>query len=406
VVVAGLPADAVTQVVDGLLTVTPGTVVVHHDLRRLAQGVVTRRVRAAEGDQVTAVELAHGCVSCTLREDLLPLLGTLASQPGIRRIVLPLDPALEPESICWALHHVLLSDGITVADRVDIEAVLTMVDLSVWLADATGDEDLAERGLAVTADDDRTLAQLTVGQVEFADALVLTGIPDHAWTAARATAVLDRLAPTAPCARIEDVDLPALLADVPADARRGRADDPHGPILRGQPPLDTDCGIALTVFTERRPFHPERLHDAIDVLLDGVVRARGRFWVASQPDAALWLESAGGGLSIGHVGPWLAALNESTWDDESAERRAMAALRWDPYYGDRAQELAILTHQADPNEITAALNAALLTDAELAEGREHWRELPDPFGDWHVEPYDDRAPSDHETESIGRGEHL
>ena len=404
VVVAGLPADAVTQVADGLLTVTPGTVVVHHDLRRLAQGVVTRRVRAAEGEQVTAVELAHGCVSCTLREDLLPLLVTLAGRPSVRRIVLHLDPALEPESICWALHHVLLTGEITVTDRVDIEAVLTVVDLATWLSDATGDEDLAERGLAVTADDDRTLAQVVVGQVEFADALILAGIPGHAWTAARTTAVLDRLAPAVPGVRIEDADLPALLSAVPADARRGRADDPHGPILRGQPPLDTDCGIALTVFTERRPFHPERLHAAIDVLLEGVVRARGRFWVASQPDAALWLESAGGGLSIGHVGPWLATIEESTWDEESPERRAMAALRWDPYYGDRAQELAILTHQADPNEITAALNAALLTDAELAEGREHWRQLPDPFGDWHVEPCDDRAASDQDTESTTGGE--
>lgn len=405
VVVAGLPVGAVTQVADGLLTATPGAVVVHHDLRRLAEGVVTRRVRAAEGEQVTAVELAHGCVSCTLREDLLPLLVTLAGRPSIRRIVLHLYPALEPESICWALHNVLLTGDITVTDRADIEAVLTVVDQSTWLADATGDEDLAERGLAVTPDDDRTVAQVAVGQVESADALVFTGIPGHAWSAARTTAVLDRLAPTAPGARIEDVDLPALLAAVPADARRGQADDPHGPILRGQPPLDTDCGIALTVFTERRPFHPQRLHDAIDVLLDGVVRARGRFWVASQPDAALWLESAGGGLSIGHVGPWLAALDESTWDDWSAERRAMAALRWDPYYGDRAQELAILSHETDPDEITAALNAALLTDAELAEGAERWRELPDPFGDWHVEPCDDRAPSDHETESTIGGEH-
>ncbi|HEY4020398.1 MAG TPA: GTP-binding protein [Pseudonocardiaceae bacterium] len=404
VVVAGLAADAVTRVADGLLTATPGTVVVHHDLRELSQGVVRRRVRAAEGEQVTAVELAHGCLSCTLREDLLPLLVRLADRPAIRRIVLHLDPALEPESICWALHHVLLTGEITVADRVDIEAVLTVVDLATWLADATGDEDLAERGLAITPDDDRTLAQVAVGQVEFADALVLSGIPGHAWGAARTTAVLDRLAPAAPGARIEDIDPTALLAALPGDARRGRVEDPHGPILRGQPPLDADCGIALTLFSERRPFHPERLHAAIDVLLDGVVRARGRFWVASQPDSALWLESSGGGLRIGHVGPWLAALDESTWDDESAERRAMAALSWDAYYGDRAQDLVILSHQADPNEITTALNAALLTDAELAEGAQRWRELPDPFGDWHVEPCEDRASSDQDTESTTRGE--
>lgn len=386
VIVAGLPVDPVTDVVSALLG-EPATAAVHHDLRQLAEGVVARRVRYAERDEVTAVELAHGCVSCTLREDLLPLVASLAERDGVRRIVLHLDPSLEPESICWALHHVVLAgtERTVVADLVDIEAVLTVVNIGTWLADATGDEDLSERGLAVTPDDDRTLAQVAVGQVEFADALILTDVARHSWTAARTTAVLDRLAPATPRVRAGDLGLAALLATLPADARRGHIDDPHGPILRGQPPLDVDCGCALTVFSERRPFHPQRLHDAFGVLLDGVVRTRGRVWVASQPDSALWLESAGGGLRIGNAGPWLAALAPSVWDEPdsvSPERRVMASLRWDDYYGDRAQDLAILTHQSDPNEIADALEAALLTDAELAQGWDAWRLLPDPFSEW------------------------
>jgi hypothetical protein len=63
----------------------------------------------------------------------------------------------------------------------------------------------------------------------------------------------------------------------------------------------------------------------------------------------------------------------------SPERQAMAALRWDPYYGDRAQDLAILTHEGNPDEITAALRTALLTDRELAPGWQTWRGWPDPF---------------------------
>lgn len=384
VVVAGLAADAVTQVVDSLVRGDPGTVAVHHDLSGLRHGVVARRVRQDGRDRVTAVELAHGCVSCTLREDLLPLVGDLAGDTGVRRVVLHLDPALEPEAICWALRHVVIAGG-TVADLVDIEAVVTVLDQGTWLADATGDEDLSERGLAVTVDDDRTLAQVAVGQVEFADALVVAGATGHAWTAARTTAVLDRLAPAAPRAWIEGLDPAVLVAAVPANARRGRPDGPHDPLLRGRPPLGPDCGCALTLFSARRPFHPERLHAAIDVLLDGVVRARGRLWVASQPDAALWVESAGGGLRVGNAGPWLAALPEPERSAEPAERLAMADLRWDAYYGDRAQDLSILTYRGDPDEITAALRAALLTDAELADGWDSWRDLPDPFADWRTD---------------------
>ncbi|HVV23546.1 MAG TPA: GTP-binding protein, partial [Pseudonocardiaceae bacterium] len=266
VIVAGLPACPVARVADTFLAGRADTVAVHHDLRQLAEGVVTRRVRRDGRERVTAVELAHGCLSCTLREDLLPLLAGLARRPEVRRIVLHLDPVLEPEPICWAIQHVLLTGQITVADLVAIEAVITVVDTATWLADATGDDELADRGLAVTADDDRTLAQVAVGQVAFADALVLAGAAVPTWTAAGTAAVLDRLAPGAPRTHTEDRDLPALLATIPADARRGRPDDPHGPILRGQPPLEAEGGVTLTVFTARRPFHPHRLHTAIDVL--------------------------------------------------------------------------------------------------------------------------------------------
>ncbi|SHG58133.1 ribosome hibernation factor-recruiting GTPase MRF [Streptoalloteichus hindustanus] len=430
VLLAGL-AGAVLDEVAGAFLRLPGTAVVHHDLREVAQGVVRRRVRwgaptpAASGpradhgaagpaaraglpvDQWHVLELAHGCVSCTLREDLLPLTHRLSRTPGVDRIVLHLDPALEPEALCWALRHVVV-DGETVLERARVEAVVTVVDVGTWLADATGDETLAERGLLASADDDRTVAQVCVGQVEFADVLVLAGAAPDAWAAERVAAVLDRLAPGAPRVPLARLDLAALLARVPRDARRGELADAHAPLLRGQPPLDPDCGVSTVVFTERRPFHPQRLHEAVDVLLDGVVRARGRVWVASQPDVALWLESAGGGLRVGHAGPWLAALEAAggpdPWAGVDPQRRAMAALRWDPYYGDRDQEVVVIAHHADPGEIDAVLRHALLTDAELAEGEEAWRSWPDPFGEWHSDPCEDvdrDSDGDGDREGVG-----
>ncbi|NED69210.1 cobalamin biosynthesis protein CobW, partial [Streptomyces sp. SID10244] len=80
-------------------------------------------------------------------------------------------------------------------------------------------------------------------------------------------------------------------------------------------------------FHADRPLHPGRLHEAIDVLLDGVVCARGRLWLATRPDEALWLESAGGGLRVAPGGRWLAAMGEEQRDRVDPERRAMGALR-------------------------------------------------------------------------------
>jgi G3E family GTPase len=392
-VVAGgtTPAAAAgtERVIGHLRTQRTGTAVVHHDLREVAQGVVHRRMRFGRTDDAEVLELAHGCASCTLREDVLPLLAGLARTSGVAQIVLQLDPVLEPEQVCWAVLHVLV-DGVIVADLVDLRGVISVVDVETWLDDATCDDDVAERGLALLPGDERTLAQLVVGQAEFADLLVYAG-ENESWRQARADAVLDRLVPLAVRLRLDQLDRTLLLDDLPDGARRGRPDNPHAPLLHGQPTLAADLGVRLVVFSARRPFHPERLHRALDALLVGVVRARGRIWLATRPDSVLWIESAGGGLRIGHVGDWLTAGGDDDWDRAHPERRAAAALRWHPRWGDRAQEIAVLIHDADPTDIEAALHGALLDDDELAAGEAAWHTYPDPFGWWHTEPCDDIA---------------
>ncbi|MFD4676120.1 GTP-binding protein [Lentzea sp. NPDC058450] len=318
------------DVADELWRASPESSLVRHDLSGLADGVVRRW----KDGTLTVLELAHGCVSCTLRLDLVPLLEGLDG-----RVIVQLDPMLEPEAVCFALAET----------EVEVEAVLTVVDTATWLGDATGTDSLADRGMRAAEGDERTVAQVVVGQAEFADALVLTGEAGPVLTA-----VLDRLSPAAP-RRLLSEDVAALLDVLPASARRGEIDDGFGSLLFGRPPLTPAHGVSVVHFTDRRPFHPMRLHDSIGVLLDGVVRVRGRVWVASQPDAALWLDAAGGGLRVGNLGPW---------------------------EGDRDQEVVVIT-RADPAEVTAALRAALVTDEELGLISE--LDFADPFTDWHEE---------------------
>ncbi len=394
----------------------PGTVVVRHDLSRLREGIVHRTVRDAARETATVLELAHGCVSCTLRLDLLPLLCRLAARDSVNRIVLELDPAFEAEAICHAIEHVVVSgvvgrvDGPAARD-VRVEAVLTCLDADNWLADATGEDTLAERGLA-HADDERTVAQLAVGQVEFADAVIAFGPAGDPVDRGRLAAVLTRLAPDAPVAWVDEPDrltagqVAALLARIPAHARRGRIFDAHAPLLRGQPPLTGDFGVQLMEFAARRPFHPARLHEALDVLFDGVVSARGRIWLATQPDEVVWLESAGGGLRVGGAGRWLAAMSEDELAQEDPERRALAALRWDDDFGDRDSSLVILVHDADPADIRQALHWALVEDDELDLVRrapELVARWDDPFGAWHTDPCESTA-EDVAAQQSPRGE--
>lgn len=325
------------------------------------------------------LEITNCCVTCTIRNDLLILLRQLHRRNDVRRIVVQLLEWLDPESICTAINDTPVQLGAGYIDGpasrdVDIEAVVTCVDTSVWLDQALGDDEL---------DSSRTVAQVVVGQAAFADVLVLT-------EADRATlAVLRRLAPRARIT-VGLQHLTTALRHLDPQSRRGRSDDPHDSLLAGQPPLQPDGEVQLLEFNARRPFHPDRLHHAIDALLDGVVRVHGRAWLASQPDTVVWIESAGGGLGVGDAGRWLAGMSERDLAYADPERRALAAAHWDERFGDRHIALTALVCGASPETITAALSGALLTDAELASPWE-WAAYPDPFGQWHEDPCSELA---------------
>lgn len=410
VIVTGFDREATIRSAEALAV--PGTAVVHHDLTLVGAGTIVRTVSTTDFDgekdsRTTQSALEHGCLSCAMREDVLPLLRALHRRGNVDRIVLALDPALEPEPMAWAITNVVVSDVPGQIDGpagldVQIEAVIGCIDEATWLEDATGDRILAEdprgtEGVArpVVEDDERTVAQLAVGHVEFADALVVHGQAVDGWSGAQLFAVLKRLNPTAPIImelpqrKLGPTIMRNLIASIPAGARRGEITGPHDPLLRGQPPLTPDCGVHVVEFEADRPFHPERLHEAIDILLEGVVAARGRLWLATQPDEALWLESAGGGLRIATGGTWIASMTDDQVDQVDPERMAMASLRWHPLYGDRSSSIVAVAHRTEPARIERALQGALLTDDELSAGQAGWDGLDDPFGVTHADPCDD-----------------
>jgi G3E family GTPase len=367
-----------TDSVTATLLRRPGTLVVEH---RFDGHVVKRTLlHLQDGVRVTAdtaLELAHGCVACTIRNDLLILLRTLHRRDDVDRIVVHLSPWLEPEPICWAINHVRVSVGPGYADGpaardVEIAAVVTCIDALTWLGRALGDAEL---------NDGRTVAQVVVGQAEFADVVVLTA-PEP-----ETLAVLRRLTPRARLTVGVD-HLDQALAHLEPNARRGRSDEPHQPLLAGEPPLHVDGRVALVEFNAQRPFHPQRLHAAIDLLLDDVVRARGRLWLSGRPQQAMWLESAGGGLRVSSAGKWLAAMTSQEVAYANPQRRAFANLMWDSRFGDRHTAMAVLVCGADVGEIRAALTGALLTDDEMAVPGE-WPAHPDPFDEFHEDPCTD-----------------
>ncbi|GGC67912.1 GTP-binding protein [Hoyosella rhizosphaerae] len=383
-----------------------GVSIVSHDLNEVTSGVVQRTLISTSGltprERTTILALAHGCVSSTLREELLPLLRRLASRSRVDRIVLLLDARIDPEVLSSALATMEVSNlngaaPALASGDVRIEAVISCVNAESWFRDATSEDSLSDRGYRSLAEDERTVADIAIKAVEFADALVVVGNTKDGWANAQLLASLARLAPTAPTLWADDdalIDVDRLLFSIPSGARRGEISSAHSPLLAGQPPLDADCGVQIVEYATRLPFHPQRLHDCLEIFFDGIICARGRFWVASQPDQVLWLDAAGGAVRVSAAGKWLAAMSEREAEGECGERTAFAALRWDDRFADRDCSLMILVHGADPQRIRDTLDSAVLSGAELALQEKVWKTWNDPFGSWHEDPCDDHSDSD------------
>ncbi|MEV6377567.1 CobW family GTP-binding protein [Micromonospora musae] len=370
-----------------LLTADPTLLLVRHDLTEVHAGAVQRIVRDGSGLlEDVRIELAHGCVSCTLREDVLPTLARLArTHPG-RDLILMLPEVVEPEAVATACAHCLV-DGVPVTDLLRVDSYVTVVDAEHLIDALATTDDLKSLGIHAAADDDRAVADVVVRQIEYADTIVLWGHSrDGAFDTSRLSVLLDRMAPWATQFRIDTelVDVRALSRQL-RDTHRHRPDVP-GVLTRGLEghPLGVhephpDCGVVSVLFRARRPFHPGRLHDALEEVNAEVLRSRGHLWLASQPETVIAWDFAGGGLALGSLGRWLAVLPDELWADASDHRRLAAALDWDPYYGDRHQHLVFVGLDLTAAELHRTLAACLLTDAELADGEEVWRSYPDPF---------------------------
>jgi G3E family GTPase len=386
-VLSGFSPGAVHATAQALLLADDRLLAVSHDLTGIRHGLVRRIVRSAtELIEDSTVEPMHGCVSCTLREDVLPTLVNLArTRPGAD-LLLVLPPAVEPEAVASACAHCLV-DGAPVTEAVRFDSYVTVVDADRFLDDLASPDDLRDRDLHAADDDHRAVAEVVVHQVEFSDTVILWSHPGiDALDLSRIGTLVHRLAPWSiqvpigPTGRLDCTRLTGLV-------RRTGRHDPRRPgmlglALEGRPIAlhDTDSSdVSSILFETRRPFHPERLHDALEPLTEHLLRGRGQLWIASQPDTVLAFEFAGGGVSLGNLGYWLAALPVDRWTESSDERRIAADLAWDPYYGDRRTVLALIGLRLDHAAITERLRSCLVTDAELADGFDSWRHLPDPF---------------------------
>lgn len=338
----------------------------------------------------TLVEMSNGCICCTLRDDLLREVRRLAESGRFDHLIIESTGVSEPLPVA-ATFDFRDEDGVSLSDVARLDTMVTVVDAVNLLRDFSSRDFLAERGETAGQGDARTLVDLLVDQIVFADVVVVN----------KASAVdAERLAQVRGVIR----SLNGEAALVEADFGRVRLSDVVGTGLfdfeaaRRRPawlkelfgfadhtPETEEYGVKSFVFRARRPFHPERFAAFLAAPWTGLVRAKGHFWLATRPDWAGEMSLAGALCRTEGAGSWWVATPKAQWPD-APEWRDWLKARWEEGWGDRRQELVFIGIGLDEAAMTEALEAALVGPEKPSEidwatmGR-----LPDPFPVWRRE---------------------
>ncbi|NNH75531.1 GTP-binding protein [Nocardia uniformis] len=306
------------------------------------------------------VELTNGCICCTLREDLIESVGKLAREGRFDQLVIESTGISEPMPVA-ATFEWEFEDGFKLGDVARLDTMVTVVDASTFLPEVVRGQSLEDREMQAGEGDARTISDLLVDQVEFADVLIISKtdlVSANAVGSVEAT--IRRLNPQAKILRAVNgsVDLAEVLdtglfnPDLAAETA-GWDEELAG----GHTPETEEYGIRSLTYTAERPFHPERLDDAL-TQLRGLLRSKGFCWLASRADmVAIWSQ-AGPNLTFEPAAFW-SALNEVP-----------------------GSEIVFIGVKLDREKVRGLLDAALLTDAEFAAGQQVWASYPDPFPAW------------------------
>ncbi|GAX82190.1 hypothetical protein CEUSTIGMA_g9618.t1 [Chlamydomonas eustigma] len=353
----------------------------------------------------TLVSLSNGCICCSIRADLIKEVRTLALKQCFDCLIvestgvsLPLPVAAsfglssselgfeEVESSEEGSHSVETREAeSSLSDVAKLDSLITVVDAQRFVANVLESAPLQAQGLAVDEFDDRTVADLLIEQVEFADLLVLnkvdlvtTGQADQVELLLRklngSAKIIRSSYGSVPVAEILGTgrfDVEAVkhspgwlheLNQFEAAQRQHAKMHDHEQHNHGRADMRTRAhasaessdsgetevhsklkyelteaerfGISSFVYYARRPFHPSRLlGSALSVSWEGVLRTKGFFWLATRHDVMGIWQSAGGSWQGEPGGFWEASLSGHEQDSSFIDDQATAT--WDPVWGDR-----------------------------------------------------------------------
>jgi len=278
-------------------------------------------------------------------------------------------------------------EGTSLSDVAKLDTMVTVVDAVNFLKDYEEAKYLEETGESLGEGDERSVADLLVDQVEFADVILVSKTDlSPPSDVERLTAILKTLNTHAKIVPIAQgaIDVDEVLNTDLFDFERAQQAPGWLKEMRGEHVPETEeYGIGSFTYAARRPFHPEKFHQFLHGTdkYGKLIRSKGYFWLASRPEFAGQWNQAGGIARYGFGGMFWKAVPKESWPDDE-EYLASIQKQWVEPFGDMRQELVFIGQGLNEEEVTRALDNCLLTEEEVLMGKDYWKQLHDPFPEW------------------------
>ena len=348
-------------------------------------GIVKNEVSLNHSEE-KLVEMSNGCICCTLREDLLLEVNKLAKERKFDYLVIESTGISEPLPVAETFTFAD-ETGVSLSDVARLDTMVTVVDAVNFLKDYEEAKYLKDSGESLGEDDDRSVADLLVDQIEFADILLVSKTDlVESEDIEKLKAILKSLNTHAQILPISQgqVDVEEVLDTGLFDFERAQQAPGWLKEMRGEHiPETEEYGIGSFSFTARLPFHPDRFYKFLHGTKQygKLIRSKGIFWLASRHEYAGQWSQAGGIARYGYAGMFWSSVPSDSWPTDEESINTIRE-QWEDPFGDKRQELVFIGQSLDEDAMLKALDNCLLSEEELLKGESYWETLDDPFPPW------------------------
>lgn len=332
------------------------------------------------------VEMSNGCICCTLREDLMIEVEKLAKENRFDYLLIESSGISEPIPVAQTFSFVNEEENIDLSRFSYIDTMVTVVDAFNFFKDFGSAQTLEEIKATNIENDNRTIVNLLVDQVEFANVIILNKtdlVTQKELETLKAS--IQKLNPVATI-------ITSVLGKVPpstilntglfnyeeAESSAGWMQELEGI----HTPETEEYGISSFVFRDERPFHPQRFWHYLSVNFpQNIIRSKGLCWIASRPEQAINWSQAGGSMKAEGAGVWWASmpLGERMTYSNFVENQDIIEEIWTANFGDRLNEIVFIGMALNETEVRNQLDNCLCTADEIMDLRDGFFSNKDNF---------------------------